>query len=253
MYIDVDDVRQLGADSMLRIQIGVDHPPIYISKAVLGNVSSGLDSLVKTATPAVGEKHDDDLSVPEDDPQAWKALFYWIVKKELPAKVNDSQPLLVHSWALGEKYEVIDFQNDAMLQLLRYSNTDPIKNEAIESAFALTQPGSKLRKLMAEELIRKVEDPGERLEALDIPYADGVEVASGAGPFGMVTELLNAQRRYAQCGDAFFERFAEREDHRFERWKDFMEGNGMAVRGRATKAEREEDLGESEYSSEASD
>lgn len=64
------------------------------------------------------------IKFPQDDLEAWKQLIYWIGtgKFALNTVETDSKDpsLLMRCWLLGAKYKVLDFQDCAMMDLLRF-------------------------------------------------------------------------------------------------------------------------------------
>lgn len=94
---------------------------------------------------------------------AWEILIYWMIKATLPEsnfeeedKKEASQLLLVQCWALGDKYNLAAFQDVIMLELLFL--VSGISMTPVSAAFATnnTPPGSKLRCLVANEIVHTV-------------------------------------------------------------------------------------------------
>ena len=60
----------------------------------------------------------------EDDPGAWKMLLYWKIKGSLPLlqdvpSYGGQQLLYTRAWILGDKYDIGEFQDLVMLELLQ--------------------------------------------------------------------------------------------------------------------------------------
>lgn len=164
------------------------------------------------------------MDFPYDDTGAWKVLFFWIVMKRLPPKDPVNNVLLARSWVVGEKYDIVDFQDEVMVALLFSCDNETAEMEEIKVAFLTARTGSKLRELMAEELLDKVDDSGENPD--DLHLGDFENRAPG-----LATAILKAYQRYAEGDDDFWKRFKKREGGMLGRWRDFMVGDGLKVQG----------------------
>jgi len=56
-----------------------------------------------------------------------------------------SEVVLVTCWALGDKYSIPAFQDEAMLQLLRLCEPDVLSKATAAKALEMSAPGSKMR------------------------------------------------------------------------------------------------------------
>lgn len=110
------------------------------------------------------------VEIADTDAAAWKVLFAWQTDKRLPAFLDpggdttgDShRQLLCQCWLLGEKWDIIAFQNDIMVRLL-----DVIKNvwmgpAVMQLVFGSSRPNSRLCLLMAEDIVRVLRHPRTR-------------------------------------------------------------------------------------------
>lgn len=100
---------------------------------------------------------------PQDPVIAWEILIYWMIKGVLPeskfednVKEREAQDWLVWCWVLGDKYHLPAFQDVVMLQLLYIIRDTGITTESATIATSNTPPDSKLRKLVANEIIYSV-------------------------------------------------------------------------------------------------
>lgn len=76
------------------------------------------------------------------------------------------ETLLVNCWVQGDKYGIVAYQDEAMIQLLHIYREKVPQHEVIELALAKSAPGSKLRKLMAEELAHQFGSDGPEPQVL---------------------------------------------------------------------------------------
>lgn len=120
------------------------------------------------------------LKYPEDAVGAWEVLLFWMITKKLPEdsmgllSVHDKETLqfsLVQCWTLGDKYDIPEFQDLVMLELLDLSSEGLVTVQAAEEAFANASPGSQIRKLFSRLIVSavfllKVEDM-EAFECLE--------------------------------------------------------------------------------------
>lgn len=202
-------------------------------KATLSNISR---ELVANVEP----QHDKtiNLALREDDHQAWIILLHWAFARRLPEDAEDCPLLLVHSWALVEKYNVVDFQDEAMFALLSWCNNESADVETIEKAFESTAPGSKLRHLMAEELLYRVESGEGDDHELSNEGIDNFLKTSKLDHVTFATDILKARKRCA-LDEYYFQRFKKKKGNRSGKWKTFMVGDALMVHGRAAECEAE--------------
>lgn len=121
-------------------------------------------------------------------------LLYWIITKTLPEEhvhfspERDeavSQPMIVQCWVLGDKYDVVAFQDLIMVELLYVSNGPSIKVRAACEAFENSRTGSKLRLLVSRLIVAEVYWYESR-------YLEGFkELESVAGYFAEITNALH--------------------------------------------------------------
>ncbi|KAK4544937.1 hypothetical protein LTR36_003842 [Oleoguttula mirabilis] len=113
------------------------------------------------------------------------------LKRDFPKRLaTEDDELAVRCWVLGDCYDIARFQDEAMLAVMKsfqeISACWPAF-ETIANAFKDTPPGSKLRRLMVEQLVLMLE-----LRS-DVTYASCDDILNGTN---FVQELLNARDRY---------------------------------------------------------
>lgn len=198
------------------------------------------------------------LTFTEDGHALWNWLLYWITTGEfgctgtkLP-KSNDI-PRLVSCWLLGNSYDVPDFQDCAMIYLLRYYDNDYSKkvglnNDQIEEAFDNTVRDSPLRVLIAEEIIKEQRREGRKIIGSTRQYDSISEVPQA---------INEARDRFARSqgsvpagrSEKFSLRLHTGDMEETGLWKGFMVGDGMKLPwtpGTPRKRRREDVLGETE-------
>lgn len=91
------------------------------------------------------------ITLPEDSVEAWEVLLHWIITKTLPEDHECFKSMLpqetlqlelVQCWSLGDKYDVVAFQDLIMIELLSLLGTILIDEEAAQEAFERSPPGS---------------------------------------------------------------------------------------------------------------
>lgn len=98
----------------------------FVPERTLNGISGGVSRMM--AEKREVRSSFDRLRLPDDNPEAWKVLLYAQVARSLPAmfstdKEHDDDAehhlsLLAHCWLLGEKYEVYQFQDLVMAEML---------------------------------------------------------------------------------------------------------------------------------------
>ncbi|KAK5688473.1 hypothetical protein LTS10_000451 [Elasticomyces elasticus] len=197
--------KALQSDRVMKLVIGEgeDSVTFYVSRTTLENTSDYFRAAIRNAHLGGGDV--DTISFPEDNLEAWKVLLYWMITHKLPkaaelllqqfefegeeheedkkeeedkkdeedeTRTDTDHKLCIRCWALGDKYDVPDFQDLIMLELLRSIELEPIQLDEIKEGIECTGPGSKLRDLMAEELAREV-SAGD-IETSELDAFDGV-------------------------------------------------------------------------------
>ena len=147
--------------------------PLLVQQSILQSLS---DYFTKALRPeAFSEGRAGQLQFPEDGIDTWELLLSWAVKRSMPSwpfadSLSDvcRETLLTRSWVLGDKYQILQFQDEVMVELLSFYAESSGHQAEIKHAVSITAPGSKLRRLMAEELVHLIYDyDGMKMEKLD--------------------------------------------------------------------------------------
>lgn len=105
----------------------------------------------------LGDKNEEGvLRFPEDRVDAWEVLVYWIFCRQLPAPLSDAyapggvtryrnQLLIVHCWALGDRYSIVEFHDDSLLVLVLHCVRRGLSWEAIKVGIKASTPGTPIR------------------------------------------------------------------------------------------------------------
>ena len=141
----------------MKIYIGASETPYHVSEATLKAASDYFTTAIKHIELGV-RSSPDTLRFPEDDRDAWEVFLHWLLKGTIPPIAGvDGWELNVKCWILGDRYNIPDFQDDAIFDMLSESESGFLPRlSAIQLAFAGTPQGSKLREYMAEEAWRMV-------------------------------------------------------------------------------------------------
>lgn len=157
------------------------------------------------------------LRFPDDNSDAWDALLFWRLQKENPTSLLETYSMrqLVHSWSLGDKYGVVDFQDLAMLELIKQAQDNYIPLHCITLAFEVTPAISPMRAFMAREACITIWNGSyDKEEYKILSETDGV-----------LLELLSAFEDYMRKrSDDFNELIV---DHKYkDDCQEFMVGDG---------------------------
>lgn len=172
--------RDLRNQRMARVLVGSELSKDFVVPWVtLENISKAFAQELKSHKNADSDGYGR-VQLPHDRPQAWGMLLHWQVKGHLPSMrgekldgdgtfENDAQllALQVDCWLLGEKYEIVDFQDVIMLEFLSaLYRAGGVTLDLLVSALTATAPTSKLSKVMAEEAASWLND-GHAKEVLE--------------------------------------------------------------------------------------
>lgn len=95
--------------------------------------------------------------LPEDDLAAWKVLLSWMMPREHPEHEVLTGPNLlgVRCWVLGDKYNIPEFLDKAMLALLVSVVDNAMATEVYREVADHSPPASPSRALVAEDAIEQ--------------------------------------------------------------------------------------------------
>lgn len=88
------------------------------------------------------------LDVNED---AFRIFLTWLMLRNLD-DVGSCQVNLAQAWNFGAQYEMPDFQDAVMHELVDYLNTDPLSPLAMVEAYEVTERGTKLQRAFIAQL-----------------------------------------------------------------------------------------------------
>ena len=209
---------------------GEEQTKLIVHKDVLCSASPFFQAACK---PEWMKAEDKAITLPEDDPEAVKALVHWMYHDEIcvdekKANVNDANTeeeamrgvwgIFVKLFVLGQKYQIPPLQNDAIDAILVYVNTWSIELGVISYAYENTSSGSPLRRL----LVRLVRLDDDDLELMRFKNGLCQEFL-----FELAMALFKAQRspsKGAKRGDtSFCKRFHKHKagEHRCKILKSF--------------------------------
>ncbi|KAI6829398.1 hypothetical protein KC340_g12459 [Hortaea werneckii] len=215
----------LATDRFIKIYVGKGQP-FLVQQLLLESLS---DYFVRALQrDKFSEGIHGELHVEGDDRRTWQALLHWLFKGVLPANVQKDPDRLIDIWVVGDKYGVEALQNQAMYALLKRVDVAPddIVNSrllplaTIKDGIHRTAPGSVMRTLLAEEIVRAMYwDRSAKYE--DFLSWDGV---------GLASDLLRACDRRGDFGAMpFLHRFVPGENL----WEGFMLVGGGLSRDRS--------------------
>jgi hypothetical protein len=189
----------------------------FVPKAQLKAISPVLKRLIE-AEEAKKTQHENPLVKlvrPDDDDWAWTALLSHAGHTEDNGldTVDNVFDHIVECWALGEKLHVPEFQDLAMVDLLNHvDGCSHAEKEEVQAAFEITQKGSPVRQLAAEELL---------LHYRNLP--DSYDLEDYNGIKGLTTEILEARERMIEVGEGcLINRNRKGKDCKEARWKAYM-------------------------------
>lgn len=134
-----------------------------------------------------------------------------MLRRELPDGLFCGDIILImRCWVLGDKYAIVDFQDEDMMILLYESQHNGLGWDVIKEGVIHSRPGSPIRRLLAYEAVIQVYEDGVDAEAL-------IDV-DGAG---FMSEFVTAHQA-----------FEKNNQHQLwfdeaEQWRDFMAGKSV--------------------------
>lgn len=185
--------RAFQSDRLVKIFVGQNAEatkPFLVQQVLLENLSPYFTKALRQDGFREGKQGS--LTFPDDDRLAWEILLYWIVKREvlwLEGNIMDC----ISCWALGDKYGIVAFQDEAMLELLRYFNKHWLGLKQLSKGLEFSPCGSKMRLLLAEEIVYAMDSHGWKYEEVE-------EVVDGKG---LIADMLRAQERFRRDKQVF--------------------------------------------------
>ncbi|KAK5121394.1 hypothetical protein LTR85_005226 [Meristemomyces frigidus] len=191
-----DDDGQEHYTTLISIHVGTDigTEALYIQQGLLEDTSEYFVNAIKYAEwGANGQRGV--LRFPEDDYEVWEVFVRWASYGEVAGiTLTTDDMLATKCHIMGDKYDIPQFQDEAMLALLVSTSRDvfswpraEVYNEvAVNTPLNDTPLNAVLRTSMAELVIRQFESD-EDVSCLPKPYVDEL------GLLGFTTDLLRAQ------------------------------------------------------------
>lgn len=210
------ECRSLQNEQLIKVYVGErksEIKPYLIQQTLLESTSTVFAAAIQPHAFKEGQERC--LHFPDDDSTVWGVLVYWIIKREMPKTLSDVPTCCVRCWVLGDRYDIKDFQDQAMLALIRYCEDKRLDVGVMKEAVSNSAQGTKLRQLVAQEAVRyQNKDKNASLD--DFKDFDGV---------GFTTDYLYAQYAYDN-GTIRYKRLEEGDRNVKPAWKEFMVGDG---------------------------
>ncbi|KAF7187489.1 hypothetical protein HII31_11113 [Pseudocercospora fuligena] len=144
-------------DRLIKLTIGdSEKAPVYVQQKLLESVAPWFENALKRDTFVEGETGS--LSFPEDDVEAWKVLVCWTMKRISSVDILDPDAgpeLAAKCWVLGDKYDIVRFQDEAMTAILKYfrqTRLCALSREKLNRTLDVCPPDSKLAEYMTMEI-----------------------------------------------------------------------------------------------------
>ena len=193
-----------------------------VPKSVIEHISVTLREALAIASTSTKDSNVAEVRFEVDDLRAWEVFIFWAYKHCLPRAIDvstDSKTqghFWVHAWLFGHKYDIPTFQDLVMLELLKWCEAHSFNLCLAGRAFRNTEPGSKLRTLILEEVVHMLQGIG----SISWSSLQGLWVIPGfsTAMFGML--------QWHEEGKYSSERFEIGVDEVRAEWKKFMVGNG---------------------------
>lgn len=100
--------RDLQSDRLIKIVLGPANEPrpsLYVQQKVLEEASEWFSKALRDDRFIEGQTAS--LSFPDDDPQAWKVLIFWILHRTIPDELKGDTSAVAMKcailWVLGDK------------------------------------------------------------------------------------------------------------------------------------------------------
>ncbi|KAI7131425.1 hypothetical protein KC343_g15973 [Hortaea werneckii] len=186
----------LKSDRLIRIKIGTNEndEPFLISQRTLGSASKYFRKALRQ--DSFQEGRTGQIDFPEDDYDAWAVLAFWMMNAFNIARKELKPDLLIKCWVLGDKYEIPEFQDQIMLELLfmvQYSYIGDI----IRLGSELSPAGSVLKRLIGDEAAVALKNNNVDFESLEAAFNGN----------GMLRDFLLARDNCEADFDFYIRRF----------------------------------------------
>ena len=210
----------LKSDRLIKIIVGnATTSTFHVHESLLTKVSEYFVKAIKNEH--LGSDEPGVLQFPHDSQDAWELLLYWVFKGAMPVRTaysHDDIAAFVGCWCLGDKYLMPELQDQVMLDLLLVLEGDKFASvDIVKQAFENTAAGSKLRDVMAEEVLRTMhlwDNDG------------GVEFDDYDGIAGFTAAIVAAKDRDPK-GDYFYDRFRDNSLSYTSKWRYYMVGEAV--------------------------
>ncbi|KAI6840739.1 hypothetical protein KC332_g4287 [Hortaea werneckii] len=213
-----DFAEALTNDRFIKVYVG-EGPPFLVQQLLLESLSYYFARALQR--DRFSEGIHGELRIEGDDRRTWQVLLHWLFKGMLPCQVKDDPDLLIDLWIVGDKYDVDALQNDAMYALLEYLDTTlddiTLPLATMKDGIDRTTPGTVLRKVLAEEILRATCCDRSASSVDFIPWDAG----------GLASDLLQASDACDQHGWSYL---LNRFDQTSMRWQDSMLPGGRLGR-----------------------
>ena len=162
----------------------------------------------------------------------WNHLLYWIITghsgfetTHMPKENRVYQ--LMRCWLLGETHEGADFQDCAIMYLLKHyegTNEDfALSGDQVKEVFEKTRPYAPIRTLLAEEIVKQIHGPHNVSGTIEQYFMiDGAEDA--------IRETLSRFKQVDRPRPSeFYCRFQTVDEESDAVWRKFLVGDGMKL------------------------
>ncbi|RMZ09161.1 hypothetical protein D0862_03693 [Hortaea werneckii] len=161
----------LESDRLVKIKVGSNKKkkPFLVSQRRLESASEYFRKALRQDSFKEGLNGQIDFL--EDDHDAWAVFVFWMMNTFNIAKEGLKPDLLIKSWVLGDKYEIPQFQDQIMLELLFIFEGESATEDIIELGSRLSPAGSLLKRLIAEEAAVALQNDTTDFESLEAAFS----------------------------------------------------------------------------------
>ncbi|GAB1730333.1 hypothetical protein NU195Hw_g8564t1 [Hortaea werneckii] len=173
------------------------------------------------------------IKFPKDDYDAWAVLVFWMMNTFNIAKEELTPDLLIKSWVLGDKYEIPEFQDQIMLELLFTFEEDYATEDIIRLGSELSPTGSVLKRLIAEEAAVALRNEKMDFESLEAAFnGNGMlrDFVLARGNCEASNEFYSRRFESLSAGNVYSQDEEGNEEWRSPTWRNYMISNGSSSR-----------------------